>query len=153
MVMNDKEKLVELIASKACGEYSPVCDEWQPHDCGKCYANDCHISEIADHLIAYGVTVQESNCCKIHNGLRWIPVTERLPEVGKQVLTVDKWGHIRNRKLYAYMSGHLDFQPDGLKPGADIIYWADIPEPPEGWVYSTYSYPCYQRKPKPPEGE
>lgn len=101
-----------------------------------------HLRIFTDYLIAHGVTVQE-----------WIPVTERLPEIGKQVLTLDKWGHIRNRKLYAYMSGHLDFQPDGLKPGADIIYWADIPEPPEGWEWRTDGYGCYQRKPKPPKGE
>ena len=63
------EKLVELIAQKVCYTWSESCDEWMPHDCGKCYANDCHISEVADHLISNGVTVQE-----------WISVDDRLPE-------------------------------------------------------------------------
>ena len=67
--MDVREKLVELIAQKVCDTWSEECDEWLPHDCGKCYANDCHISEIADHLIAHGVTVQE-----------WISVDDRLPE-------------------------------------------------------------------------
>ena len=75
--MDVREKLVELIAQKVCDTWSESCDEWLPHDCGKCYANDCLISEIADHLISNGVTVQE-----------WIPVTERLPERDKEVLLI-----------------------------------------------------------------
>lgn len=57
--MDVREKLVELIAQKVCETWSGTCDQWLPHDCGKCYANDCHISEIADHLISNGVTVQD----------------------------------------------------------------------------------------------
>ena len=57
--MDVREKLVELIAQKVCDTWSESCDQWLPHDCGKCYANDCHISELADHLISNGVTVQE----------------------------------------------------------------------------------------------
>ena len=37
--------------------------------------------EIADHLIANGVTIQ-----------RWIPVTERLPDCAETVLAVDRDG-------------------------------------------------------------
>ena len=62
--MDVRKKLVELIAQKVCDAWSESCDEWLPHDCGKCYANDCHISEIADHLIGNGVTVQEQDGCK-----------------------------------------------------------------------------------------
>ena len=57
--MDVREKLVELIAQKVCDTWSESCDEWMPQDCGKCYANDCHISELADHLISNGVTAQE----------------------------------------------------------------------------------------------
>ena len=60
--MDVREKLVELIAQKVCDTWSESCDQWIPHDCGKCYANDCHISELADHLISNGITVQE---CKV----------------------------------------------------------------------------------------
>ena len=62
--MDVREKLVELIAQKVCDTWSESCDEWLPHDCGKCYANDCHISEVADHLISNSVTVQELDGCK-----------------------------------------------------------------------------------------
>lgn len=128
--MTNKEKLVQLI-NQGVEIYS---DGYQR----KLTA----ASAIADYLIAHGVTVQE-----------WIPVTERLPEIGKQVLTLDKWGGIRNRKLYAFVCGHLDFQPDGVKPGADITHWAYIPKPPDGWEWRTDGHNCYQRKRKQPEKE
>lgn len=62
--MDVREKLVELIAQKVCDTWSESCDEWLLHDCGKCYANDCLISEIADHLISNGVTVQALDGCE-----------------------------------------------------------------------------------------
>ena len=63
--MDVREKLVELIAQKVCDTWSESCDQWLPQDCRKCYANDCHISELADHLIANGVTVQGSKVVEI----------------------------------------------------------------------------------------
>ena len=63
--MDVREKLVELIAQKVCDTWSESCDQWLPHDCGKCYANDCHIADVADHLIAHGVTVQDSKVVEI----------------------------------------------------------------------------------------
>ncbi|MDY2731733.1 MAG: hypothetical protein SOV49_05490 [Erysipelotrichaceae bacterium] len=55
--MTERERLIELIGSKVCEDYSPNCDEWQPHSCEKCYANDCRIGELADYLLANGVIV------------------------------------------------------------------------------------------------
>lgn len=79
------------------------------------------IVDDADHLIANGVTVQ-----------RWIPVTERLPEVGVWVLTLSKWGHIMDRKLYKYMTNDdVVFQPDGLLPQKDITHWMPLPMLPK----------------------
>ena len=70
-----REKLIELLAIKVCDAYSPTCDEWQPHNCGKCYANDCRIADLADHLIANDV-VQVVRCkdCKHYDnseGIQW----------------------------------------------------------------------------------
>lgn len=61
----------------------------------------------------------------------WISVKDRLPEIGVRVLTLDKWRHIHDRKLYQYRSGGLVFTPDGLKPGNDVTHWLPLPEPPE----------------------
>ena len=49
-----RDRLIELIGSKICEDYSPTCDEWQPHSCEKCYANDCKIGELADTILADG---------------------------------------------------------------------------------------------------
>lgn len=62
---------------------------------------------------------------------KWIPVTERLPEEGKKVLTLDKWGHIHDRSLYKHMHGVTVFRPDGLSPGKDITHWMPLPGPPD----------------------
>ena len=53
--MTERERLIELIGSKVCEDYSPNCDEWQPHSCEKCYANDCRIGDLADYLLENNV--------------------------------------------------------------------------------------------------
>ena len=53
--MSERERLIELIGSKVCEDYSPNCDEWQPHSCEKCYANDCRIGNLADYLLENNV--------------------------------------------------------------------------------------------------
>lgn len=58
----------------------------------------------------------------------WIPVAERLPEIGVRVLTLDKWGHIRDRVYKSYTNGKPYFYPDGLEPGRDIKAWMPVPE-------------------------
>lgn len=62
---------------------------------------------------------------------RWIPVTERLPETGITVLTLDKRGHMRDRALHTFRGGQRLFRPDGLAPGYDILYWMPLPEAPK----------------------
>lgn len=58
----------------------------------------------------------------------WIPVTERPPEIGVRVLTLDKRGHIRDRVYKSYTNGKPYFYPDGLEPGRDIKAWMPVPE-------------------------
>ena len=52
------KEMSEVIASKICEEYSPKCEEWQPHNCGQCYANSTHISEVAEALYTAGYRKQ-----------------------------------------------------------------------------------------------
>lgn len=51
------EKLSELIGSKICEDYTPTCDEYSPHTCKNCYANNCKIGELAEHLLTNNVFV------------------------------------------------------------------------------------------------
>ena len=56
----------------------------------------------------------------------WIPVTERLPEVGESVLICDAYGDIcighRTRSGYYFP----DFCDDKIK---DVRAWCELPEP------------------------
>ena len=80
-------------------------------------------SELADHLIANGVTVQ-----------KWIPVTERLPE-GRSFLVTDTDGYVgeaylREGKIYWMCDDYDDFWADVHT--VDVTHWMPLPEPPKG---------------------
>lgn len=64
-------------------------------------------------------------------GNTWIPCSERLPEIGVTVLTLDKYKHVASRTRKSYVDGTPYFYPDGLEPGRHITHWMPIPEPPE----------------------
>lgn len=68
---------------------------------------------------------------KLEPPRRWIPCSERMPEIGTTVLTLDKRHNIRSRTIRAYMDGELYFTPDGLAPGRHITHWMPLPELPE----------------------
>ena len=59
----------------------------------------------------------------------WIPVTERLPEVGESVLICDAYGDIciGHRTMGGYY--FPDFCDDKIK---DVRAWAELPEPYKG---------------------
>lgn len=63
---------------------------------------------------------------------RWIPVTERLPEIEKRVLVLDRHGNamVRTLRCLAGEKGP-SFRPDGLVPRKHITHWMPLPEPPE----------------------
>ena len=77
-------------------------------------------SQVADHLIANGVTIQ-----------RWIPVTERLPDSGKYVLLYCSdglygEGHYRAYENKWYLSKIT------YKSIPDVTHWMPLPEAPKG---------------------
>lgn len=61
----------------------------------------------------------------------WIPVKKKPPEIGVRVLTLDKWGHVRDRIYKSYTDGTPYFYPDGLTPGRDVKAWMPVPEEEE----------------------
>ena len=129
--MDVRETLVELIAQKVCDTWSESCDEWLPHDCGKCYANDCHISELADHLIINGVTAQECKVAEIDQFK--LPIAD--------AILILKEEHKQRADGYAT---HLSYggkgDPaeevylDALEMAIAALEWQNrtLPEPPKG---------------------
>ena len=106
--MDVREKLVELLQD----ENNPVW-RWFP--------NNMAMMQLVDYLIAHGVTVQE-----------WIPVTERLPEKGEDVLvfnTRENWtGFAWLRPDETWTALGFDF-PFDL---GEVTHWMPIPQPPKG---------------------
>lgn len=124
------EEINEIIASKICESYSPICDEWQPHDCGKCYANDTHISEISETIYNEGYRKQE-----------WISVEERLPECENVAETEALLFITRAGMVEAGYFGRgsvwrdVYFRHYRNSVGwdvSDVTHWMPMPEPPKG---------------------
>lgn len=71
------------------------------------------------------------------DALKWIPVTERLPEYHKEVLTRSKMGtsghHYSMAKLWMIDDELGWVFDDGFEPQdiAEITHWMPLPEPPK----------------------
>ena len=96
--MDVREKLVELlkeiVAIQECGFGDP-----RPT-----------YETVASYLMSHGVTVQE-----------WIPATERLPDVGIEVL------------IYSEDDGVcVDYYGGDSFGYYDVTHWMPLPEPPKG---------------------
>ncbi len=125
--MDVREKLVELLS-----EYFDIGDSYcynltrtkNAFACGTMGFDDFEefddetVADIADHLIAHGVTVQE-----------WISVKERLPECSGKYIVCTNRGKVYQTKFYSYMEetgGHWG-QKD---KGKSITHWMPLPQPP-----------------------
>ena len=95
-----REKLIELLLSA------------MPH----CYS-DLFASQIADHLIANGVTVQ-----------KWIPVTERFPEADVRVLV---WLG-ENDSYFPIIDTDRVHKDRWVRWHGYITHWMPLPEAPKG---------------------
>lgn len=85
------------------------------------YNNDFpSIEQLADGMIARGVTFATDN----NVGSNWIPVTERLPERGQEVIVYS--GGVLKPEVYAWY--FLDKDYDNW---ARITHWMPLPDAPE----------------------
>ena len=102
--MDVKEKLMELIKTS-------------PREAG-CIA----IEDIADHLIANGVTVQE-----------WIPADDRLPEAGRYVVCIAKRNPFsRFMPMVARIEKNGWVNPITEQYISEVTHWMPLPQPPKG---------------------
>lgn len=111
--MDVREKLVELLGNI----YLPIMD-------GPCVTGEYRIpykfkEEIADHLIANGVTVQE-----------WISVKDGLPKNGKEgVLIALRWGEV---DIGWCEDGRWDSEFVNEYEDGEVTHWMPLPQPPKG---------------------
>ena len=110
---NTREKLIELLETVA-----------NPLDI-TIYGEVCvTTSQVADHLIANGVTVQQ-----------WIPVTERLPEPFVSVLACIPSEAPLPTVHESYIAYHETWvcilTAERYKPG-EVTHWMPMTKPPKG---------------------
>ena len=61
---------------------------------------------------------------------RWIPVSERLPEFSKEVLTCSNGGFIEIQSLEDSYDGYWENQSGDWTDFDEVIAWMPLPEPP-----------------------
>ena len=108
--MDVREKLVELIR---CADYHPC--RGAARTIGSMFTTE-FIEDIASHLIANGVTVQE-----------WILVNDRLPEEEGLYLVAVVNDHERRYSKTAWYHGHGNWFLH-----QKVTHWQYLPQPPKG---------------------
>lgn len=135
-----REKLIELVG--------------QVQDCG-CDVTDVvemnYVENITlvDHLIANGVTIQPLTGCKQpvtdnNVGSKWIPVTERLPEVGRSVIAYNALAKCAAEAVYKGEGKFLQFRWAARLQEREVTHWMPLPEPPTT---------CHMTSKQTPKGE
>lgn len=113
-----RKKLINLLSNVSCngnGESLGSCPDRKYGLCGEvAELSYCVIQNIANHLVANGVTIQ-----------RWIPVSERLP--GKSTYYLCWWkGHTCRCR---YWRQHQRFEFNGRE--VKVTHWMPLPNPPK----------------------
>ena len=106
--MDVREKLVELLQDGN----NPVWG-WFP--------NNVTMVQLADYLIANGVTVQE-----------WISVDERLPEEKADCIVHYKHAYCNNDDYWAIGVCFYDGEKFRIDLSYKVTHWMPIPQPPKG---------------------
>ena len=111
--MDIREKLVELMKEV---KYSVFPNSTDHYTFGvQLPYSDRILRQVADHLIAHSVTVQE-----------WISVKDRLPDCADTVLAVDRDGIMSTAYYVGYWHGGGDLDEYA------VTHWMPLPQPPKG---------------------
>lgn len=132
--MNAKEKLIELLEKKKVDVLTPCPKKANCSECEYGTIENCRTHELADYLIANGVTVQENTDHFVDTNkmeYKWISIKDKLPNDGQKVLCLcqsnifdvlkwdsKQWGWIKD-------SNHNYFR-------TFVTHWMPLPEPPKG---------------------
>ena len=106
--MDVREKLIEILENSFEKQYEKRCLLTAPHT--------------VEDLIAHGVTVQE-----------WIPVKDRLPETGGNVVCIAKRNPFsRFMPMVARIEKNGWVNPITGQYISEVTHWIPIPQPPKG---------------------
>ena len=110
------EKLIELLCQATFGVNKQTIKSYLPPSA---------IAEVADHLIANGVTVQE-----------WISVKDRLPEEhGWYLIVVNGKVEAARREPFLMFGEIWNNDATGgysIIPEKEVTHWMPMPQPPKG---------------------
>ena len=115
--MNVREKLMELLEPHVSG----LACEYESGSCELASCRSCNARNIADHLIANGVTVQE-----------WISVKERLPQEKVNCIVHYKHAYCDNDDYWAIGMCFYDGEKFHVNPAYKVTHWMPMPPPPKG---------------------
>ena len=79
------------------------------------------LGDIADHLIANGVTVQE-----------WISVDDRFPEEKANCIVYYQHAYCDNDDYWAIGMCFYDGEKFQVNPAYKVTHWMPMPQPPKG---------------------
>lgn len=115
-----KEEIV--LALRGCGEMG--CSPCKYRLRKEPFCVDALIRDAADLIEAQAAEIEKLKA----QVPRWIPVTERLPEVGMRVIVLDRRRNAMVRTL-SQLAGEKEpsFRPDGLLPKWHITHWMPLP--------------------------
>ena len=122
--MDVREKLVELLEPHMSG----LACEYESGSCELTSCRSCNARNIADHLIANGVTVQE-----------WIPASEPPKKITNKVIVLCKNGYRGFGHYEDYKGKQTWYNLESGKPFADwdledcesyeVTHWMPLPQP------------------------
>ena len=115
--MDVREKLVELLEPHTSG----LACEYESGSCELTSCRSCNTKNIADHLIANGVTVQE-----------WISVKDRLPEDDSDVIAYLRTGEEGRIFPANYAKGVWFDCIFNKRVTETTTHWMPLPQPPKG---------------------
>lgn len=126
--MTDREKLIELLGYETCKDKECIGCKHYSDETG---CIDYLKAELADHLIANGVVLDKDES-KISS--KWIPVSERLPEVFGEFAVAVKTVNGEMCADYADYDPFLQRWRTSCFIGDDecVTHWMPLPEPPKG---------------------
>ena len=101
------------------------------------YCYQCCLYDICKHIDRGTHTLASPACDAFDPGMRWIPVTERLPEVGEEFVLVFVNGRYHNIKfagaaeiaMYDEDGWWIEAYPEWKNPR--VTHWMPLPDAPK----------------------